>query len=656
MPRARNAKPTKRAKAAAKRAKAPPAKKARSAARAQPAPASAPYEISDRVERQALLRPYQREPGAPVSRPLRIYSLDPSVSDRLGGVATVLVPYEKLEPGPVGSLFKVDTTGAPKQLAAEILNLDDPYLLLSSGLSPSPSNGRFHAQMTYAVCSLTYAVFRRALGRDIAWSTPQASGEPLRLVVKPFGFEGHNAGFNRETGDLSFGFFTARGERAGFTLRDGIVCTSLSHDVIAHETTHALLDGLRSSFLTPTNVDVPAFHEAFSDLVALFLHFTYPEMVERAIRDSRGGLSRGSLLTDIAREFGYARSRSDRAQPLRSGVDVDGIAAFDSDVLPSATGQPSKYDPSLDPHLLGSVLVSAVFEAFATIVRRKTERLFQIAGVDGNAPGGPPLSDALIKAIAQEASDMAGRFLDICIRAIDYCPPTDMELGEYLRALITADADVEPTDKYGFREALMRSFRRRDIFPDHVRFMTEDAVRWERADPLRVKGLAFKDLRFDGDPGRPASPKELRRQANALGTFVTDPKNASRFHLVSPNRKPANIVQASPPRVESVRVSRRASPDGRIVFDLVAEVAQSCTANHNGELFDMNGGCTILLDPEGVVRYAIYKKFTSENRRARQHAAISGPLAALWEKSGSRYHLRSNVLTRIHDMALKRSR
>ena len=54
-----------------------------------------------------------------------------------------------------------------------------------------------------------------------------------------------------------------------------------------------------------------------------------------------------------------------------------------------------------------------------------------------------------------------------------------MELGEYLRAMITADGDLERSDKWGFREALMRSFRRRAIFPDHVRFMTEDAVRWQ---------------------------------------------------------------------------------------------------------------------------------------------------------------------------------
>ena len=131
---------------------------------------------------------------------------------------------------------------------------------------------------------------------------------------------------------------------AGFTLKGGLVSTALSHDIIAHETTHALLDGLRSSFLDPTNVDVPAFHEGFSDLVALFLHFSYADVVEQAIRESGGTITHGSLLTDIAREFGYARSRTGRADALRSGVDVKGMAAFDSDVLPGKDGGPRVYD------------------------------------------------------------------------------------------------------------------------------------------------------------------------------------------------------------------------------------------------------------------------------------------------------------------------
>ena len=104
-----------------------------------------------------------------------------------------------------------------------------------------------------------------------------------------------------------------------------------------------------------------------------------------------------------------------------------------------------------------------------------------------------------------------------------------------LRALITADAEMEKRDKWGYREALMRSFRRREIFPDHVRFMTEDAVRWDGpSDRLHIPALAFSRLRFAGEPGRPASAVELTRQAHALGRFVTEPAHAHVFQLVSP--------------------------------------------------------------------------------------------------------------------------
>jgi hypothetical protein len=621
------------------------------------AAAPQPYELSERVVRQASVRPYQRDRHAPLVRPLRIYTLDPSVSDRLGGVATVLVPYEKLEPGPIGSLFRVTCEGVPAPLRALPLNLDDPDLLLSSGLAPTPLNGHFHLQMVYAVCSLTYSVFRKALGRDIAWATASSPGGPLRLTVRPFGFRGRNAGYSREGGDLSFGYFNAGNDPAGFVMRKGLICTALSHDIIVHETTHALLDGLRSMFLVPSNVDVPAFHEGFSDLVALFLHFTYADVVERAIRESRGALTRGSLLTDLAREFGYARSKSGRGSALRSGVDVEGVAAFDSDVPLSKDERPMSYDEAgTEPHALGSVLVSAVFEAFTTIVRRKTERLFSIAGLDAQTAGHVPISDALVKAIAQEASDVAGQFLNICIRAIDYCPPADMEIGEYLRAMITADSEMERSDKWGFREALMRSFRRRSIFPDHVQFMTEDAMRWQSpGDTLRIPALAFRELRFDGEPGQAADVNELTRQAHALGAFVTDPKHARCFQLIAPSAHlPKGIVQASPPMVESIRVNRRGAPDGRVLFDLVAEVTQSCTVQRAGDLFDVNGGCTIVIDPEGEVRHAIYKRFDSETRRARQHAAMRGPLRAFWKKSGRRFKLQPDVLRRLHALRVER--
>ena len=622
------------------------------APKALPTPDTPPFEISSRVERQALTRPFQRVPGAPWSRPLRIYTLDPSVSHRIGGVATVSVPYEKIEKGPIGALFEIDTTGAPAALRGDPLNLDDPYLLMAGGHAPSPGNGQFAAQMTYAVCSLTYAAFRRALGRDISWAcdAPEGGGR-MRLVVRPFGMRQRNAGYSREGGDLCFGFFRAGRKPAGFTVAKGMIFTALSHDVIAHETTHALLDGLRSSFSVPTNPDVLAFHEGFADLVALFLHFSYPGVVEQAIRESRGAIARGSLLSDVAREFGYARSRNGNGSALRSAVDVDGVVAFDSDMPPGQDPGPVKYDPTLEPHQLGSVLVSAVFEAFVTVVRRKGERLLRIAGLDSRLVGQAQLGDELVRALAQEASDVATRFLDICIRAIDYCPPVDLEMGEYLRALVTADAELVHDDKWGYREALMRSFRRRQIFPDNVEFMTEDAVRWQHPSaPLRIPGLAFGDLRFSDDPGHPADVVELKRQATALGTFVTSREHSTHFHLLVPGRpRPKGVTYASPPMVESVRCAKRVSPDGHVAFDLVAEVTQSCTAMVGGQLVEYLSGCTVVIDPHGDVRYAIYKRGDSANRGARQLASMRGALRRFWVRNGRRYTVRRDALRLLHD-------
>ena len=241
-----------------------------------PAPVIQAYDVSDRVRFQAAVRPYQRDPRAPLVRPLRIYTLDPSVSDRLGGVATVLVPYEKLEPGPIGSLFAVNSQGAPEELAegrgarsrrSTPAPVERP--VADTDQRPLP-----HAD---GVCRLQSHVRRlqararpgHRVGDD---GTRRRAVAPRRAAVR---LRGTNAGYSREAGDLSFGYFRAGEKAAGFTLKGGLISTALSHDIVAHETTHALLDGLRSAFLDPTNVDVPAFHEGFSDLVALFLHFTY---------------------------------------------------------------------------------------------------------------------------------------------------------------------------------------------------------------------------------------------------------------------------------------------------------------------------------------------------------------------------------------------
>ena len=82
--------------------------------------------------------------------------------------------------------------------------------------------------------------------------------------------------------------------------------------------------------------------------------------------------------------------------------------------------------------------------------------------------------------LAQEAAKAAGHVLNMCIRALDYCPPVDLTFGEYLRALITADMDLMPEDEHGYRVAFIEAFRRRGIYPRDVRTLSEDSLRWAR--------------------------------------------------------------------------------------------------------------------------------------------------------------------------------
>jgi hypothetical protein len=566
------------------------------------------FTIAARATRGAQTRAYERGSGEPLYRPLRIFTMDPSASRRDGAIALVKVPYEPLDPGPVGALLEVV---GDADLAGDKLDLDDRVVLLDQGKAPSPSSPQFRRQMVYAVCSTTYAAFRQALGRDIGWGFDRGhdTSDPARLRILPCALDTPNAFYDKQRGELRFGVFTAGATVAGRNAPNGQVFTCLSHDVVAHEMSHALLDGLRARFTIPSNPDVLAFHEAFADLVAVFQRFTYTDVVRSGIRASGGQLRGASLLTDIARQFG----------------ETTGMAR----ALRSAIGGERVYDGTGEPHELGAVLVAAVFEAFITIYDRKANRLVRLAtGGSGIVPPGA-LPELLVDALVDTACKLAAQFLSICIRAIDYCPPIDMTFGEYLRAMITADYDLVPDDPWGYREALIDSFRNRAIYPQHVMSLSEDALLWSAptcALPDEPE-LGFDRLRFAGDPGRPAGPDELMRQARAVGQLVADPRYREEFGLIGAGDARLDGDSVDLPVVESVRSSRRVGPSGQVVFDLVAEVTQRRRARAlaGSPGFDFLGGATVILNPMGGVRYAIRKSIIQNARLAAQCRFVADP-------------------------------
>ena len=255
------------------------------------------YLLGEGVRRTPTV-PYERQRDDPLYRPLRIYAVDPSVTRLEGAVATVNVAYEPLEPGPVGRMFEVDPVDGERGVMYRSADLEDRNVLMTDGYDPSPADPRFHQQMVYAVSSNVYSTFKAALGRNPVWGFG-APGQGARLLLRPHYKKEANAYYENlgDSGELRFGYVPADEQPALRTIPGGYVFTCLSHDIIVHEVSHALLDGLRARFLLPTNRDVLAFHEGFADLVAIFQHFSYPEVVHAALRKHRDFLRQRDLLT-----------------------------------------------------------------------------------------------------------------------------------------------------------------------------------------------------------------------------------------------------------------------------------------------------------------------------------------------------------------------
>lgn len=619
------------------------------------------FNVSPRIDRGAGGVPYERGPDDPLYRPLRIYTLDPGALKSDGAIATVNVPYEPLTPervtGPDGKernsfhlkgyLFDVQPVRTHPEQEDAIeecgVDLNDQRLLLTNGRTPSPVDPRFHQQMVYAVASLVYASFRQALGRHVSWGfLPREDdhGHP-RLRLSPHGRRGHaGASYDRNSGEVQFGFVKTESEVEGHAAPDGHTFSCVSHDIVTHEVTHALLDGLRAYFLEPTSADVMGFHEGFADLIALLHHFTYKEVLRSALRQHHGKVLESALLTSIAIEFGRAvggggavRSLQRSAARARDEIQrgIGRPPAQTSDEPEPDDGDPGvvTYREDMEPHEMGEVLVSAVLHAFAMVYARKVDRYMRLA-TDGTGvlpPG--DISTDLQDLLVEEASQLASDFLNVCIRALDYCPPVDLQLGEFLRAVITADLDLVPDDPWGYREAWIDAFAKHRIYPRGVQSMSEDALKWPLfpfGEKLVVDELSFTKLAFNGDPASPVDSGELYWRACQLGTFVAE--HPEEFGMLENGDRLLDHDAVTLPEVQSVRTSRRVGPDGQVVFDLVAEVTQTRYVRGKEPEKPFNflfrGGCTVLLGPRGEVRYIIGKSVGQNSRVFRQRQFMQG--------------------------------
>jgi quinol monooxygenase YgiN len=603
----------------------------------------------------------------PPFRRLRAYAFDPSLSTSLENavmnMVTMQIRWEFdpetqediLRTGPVGEYLEVVDFDPASDCFYAPVDLNQPYLLAQDGLAPSEGNPQFHQQMVYVVAMTTIRNFEHALGRLAFWA-PHYSDESdgqggqggqaarkitetyvQRLRIYPHALREANAYYSPQKKALLLGYFPATSSDPRYHLPGGIVFTCLSHDVIAHETTHALLDGMHRRYEEASNPDVLAFHEAFADIVALFQHFSLPEVLRHQIAKTRGDLASENLLAQLAQEFGQATGSHGALRDALGDYDENGV-------WQRSTPDPTQIRQVFEPHARGSLLVAAIFDTFVSIYQSRVADLLRIAtSGTGILPVGAVHPD-LVNRLANEAAKSAQHILNMCIRALDYCPPVDLTFGDYLRALITADYDLVRDDDLGYRIAVVEAFRQHGIYPHDVRSLSIDSLRWqEPTDPdfhprvlPMVQKLRGMIQEWDLTGKREQVYKVFSQARAELYDWLQDTAQEFQGLFGLDLSKPSATFE-----VHSLRPARRVGPDGQLLVELVIELTQQKSGyldpaiqdqvDHKGMSspppadFIFRGGCTLLVDPiTARVRYCITKNILSDGRLARQRSYTTG--------------------------------
>lgn len=546
----------------------------------------------------------------------RVIALDPSVrgSDKNILTADIEIPIEQLAYGPRGYRVQVVDYDASNQILYE----PAPYRESDNLKVPkNPEKDRaFHARNAYAIVMRVLARFERALGRRVGWSF---LGH--QLTVAPHAFLDLNAFYSKDDRAIFFGYYPSE---------DGNVFTCLSHEVIAHETTHALVDGLRPDYTYPSSPDQAAFHEGFADIVALLSVLSLAEVVTAALdlhTSKEKKLIRASALAEKTLREGVLFGLAQQVGEAMYGT--HGVALRRSIQLPP--------DPKLarseefkEPHRRGELLVAAVLGAFLKIWKKRIDLFGELQKGMVSRLG-----------VVDGAIETADHLLTIVIRALDYCPPTDLLFGDFLSAMLTADYELHPDDtRYGYRRALRQAF----------------------------SSFGFKpgSEALDGtvEPGLWAGPRNLALVYNRTHHESMQHDSDEVFRFLWENREKLQIDESAYTKVEAVWPCYRVGSDGFLLRETVAVYSQQIKleARELSKLglrkppdmqddlqLTIYGGGTLIFDESGRLKYHVRNRIRNAKRQ-------NPRLQYLWKQGSlnSRKSFAALHLERVlrHDLAL----
>jgi hypothetical protein len=402
------------------------------------------------------------------------------------------------------------------------------------------SDPHFHQLNAYAIAARAIDLVEYELGRLLTWGF-----EASRLIVLPHAGYMANAFFEEATHSLQL---------YSFRQPDGsIYHTSLVHDVVAHETGHALLDAVRDRYTEGNHRETAALHEAVGDLTAVFAAFSH-EVVRAEFLKAAGPTLRGpNQVTSIADDFEASPTGSLALRDISAPVD------------------PATFEETSDPHILSLKLTGAVWECLI--------RMYDAAVAHG--------------ADAETAFSTARSALQrMVVRGFDYLPPADATFAEFASAIYRADRFAHPDDSSGFRAVVANTFSERGIVPNVGAIVDESAAR-------------------GGWSGLPATwPRPTLAEA-----YVFLDQNRNRLALSTQPKYRDFVVRdlqvvSRPPNhaaIDAVVISYEYPVDIELPKDMPRDLA--------GYWLPIWGGGTLVFDADGALRHHAEKPVTKERVR-----------------------------------------
>jgi hypothetical protein len=299
------------------------------------------------------------------------------------------------------------------------------------------------------------------LGRNLTWAF-----DNTQLLIIPRAGQRANAYYSRDSNSLQFFYFPSPLDPT----RDIFTC--LSRDIVAHETGHAIIDGIAPDLVDACTPQSLAIHEAIADLTALLMAFQSHNLRKTVLKRTDGSLMKPTEFCSIGEEFGLELWSNRKG--LRNLFN-------DKTLNPEDEGN---FVKGQEPHLLSEVLSGALYKVMINIHENLKEEL-------KDTPEYSKFHDPRFSASGEALLKGAGRFRRMIFRALDFLPPGEVSFADYGRAIIAVDYVAYPDDDK-MRNWVIDQFVKRKIVESksaldfEIDFNAEEPI-------LNVKNLCESD-------------------------------------------------------------------------------------------------------------------------------------------------------------------